>query len=67
MAIGWKQIGGNWYYLNAVSNGETGWSYQKESDSWNYGAGKTLPLGALFVSTVTPDGYNVDENGVWLP
>ncbi|AGF57466.1 hypothetical protein BJV45_003102 [Clostridium saccharoperbutylacetonicum] len=22
--------------------------------------------GALYVSTVTPDGYKVDENGAWL-
>ena len=39
--------------------GETGdWYYNIRSATW--------PFGALYRSTTTPDGYQVDENGVWI-
>lgn len=39
------------HYFNPVSsNGEAG----------------KKPLGELYQNTVTPDGFTVDENGVWI-
>ena len=42
-------------------NGQTGWYYFNEIPSG------PIPLGTMFVSTMTPDGYRVDRNGVWIP
>lgn len=51
MRTGWVSIDGKWYYFNPVSsNGEAG----------------NKPLGELYQNTVTPDGFTVDENGVWI-
>ena len=51
MRTGWVSIDGKWYYFNPVSsNGEAG----------------KKPLGELYQNTVTPDGFTVDENGVWI-
>lgn len=67
---GWLPWNGCYFYLNPLSNGwfgkmETGW---KQIDGkWYYfepvsGRNK----GHLFINTVTPDGYKVDSNGVWI-
>lgn len=51
MRTGWVSIDGKWYYFNPVSsNGEAG----------------KKPLGELYQNTVTPDGFTVNENGVWI-
>ncbi|MFR2847028.1 MAG: hypothetical protein ACLTC4_07755 [Hungatella hathewayi] len=70
MVTGWYQDGdGNSYYLNPNSDGTlgrmvTGW--QLIDGKWYYfneiSDGKR---GALLKNTTTPDGYVVDENGVW--
>lgn len=70
MVTGWYQDGdGNSYYLNPASDGTlgrmvTGW--QMIDGKWYYfneiSDGKR---GALLKNTMTPDGYIVDENGVW--
>ena len=70
MVTGWYQDGdGNSYYLNPNSDGNlgrmvTGW--QLIDGKWYYfneiSDGKR---GALLKNTITPDGYVVDENGVW--
>ena len=70
MVTGWYQDGdGNSYYLNPNSDGTlgrmvTGW--QLIDEKWYYfneiSDGKR---GALLKNTTTPDGYVVDENGVW--
>lgn len=39
--------------------GEPGW--QQENGVWHY----YQPDGSLLVSAITPDGYLVDQNGVW--
>ena len=44
--------------LNAFA-GTPGW--QQENGRWHY----YQPDGSLLVSAVTPDGYLVDETGVW--
>ncbi len=65
LAHGWKQIDGKWYYLNEVSAAPT-WIFNPETKTWFYNvASKTKPWGALYRNEQTPDGYQVDENGVW--
>lgn len=67
---GWFKWNESSYYLNPISNGwfgrmETGW--KNVDGKWYFfepvsGRNK----GHLFVNTVTPDGYKVDSNGVWI-
>ena len=53
----WKQIDGSWYYFN-----ESGYMV---ASIWigNYYLGEN---GAMLTNTTTPDGYVVDENGLWI-
>lgn len=53
----WKLINNKWYYFDGIG-------YMAES-RWigNYYVGAD---GAMLVSTVTPDGYYVDETGKWI-
>lgn len=56
------------YYLDPVL-GEmyTGW--RMIGDKWYYFAPQRLeghPRGSLFVNTITPDGYRVNERGEWV-
>ncbi len=70
MVTGWVWWNGDWYYLHTASDGTqghmyTGWKmidgrwyfFQEVSD------GKK---GAMLHGATTPDGYKVDENGVWV-
>ena len=67
LASGWKWIDQNWYYLNEVVSGRT-WELNEETGEWYYNIKSvTWPFGALYRSATTPDGYQVDENGVWIP
>ncbi len=68
---GWfTDYDGNTYYLHEVHDGQfgymhTGWSnIGNESYFFEPVAGKTQ--GHLYKSRTTPDGYQVDENGVWI-
>ncbi|MDD6032926.1 MAG: DUF6273 domain-containing protein [Oscillospiraceae bacterium] len=57
----WVNWNGTWYYLD--KNGAmltSKWLYWK--GAWYY-LGES---GAMLTGTVTPDGYRVDENGVWI-
>jgi glucan-binding YG repeat protein len=51
---------GKWYYFDTKSYMVTGW--QKIKNYWYY-FGKD---GALYVNTQTPDGYTVNQDGVWI-
>lgn len=71
MVTGWfTDAGNNTYYLNPVSDGTMGYMYtgwHQIDGKWYYfntetGAGQ----GALLKGTVTPDGYSVDEAGIWI-
>ena len=57
----WKLIGGKWYYFN-----EHGYCMENAwilTDNQYYYCGQD---GAMLTDTVTPDGYYVDGNGVWV-
>lgn len=59
MKTGWIADGGAWYYADETGARVTGWV--KTNEKWYY-----LNVdGKMAVSTTTPDGYSVDENGVW--
>ncbi len=60
MVTGWVKDNGTWYYLKSSGAMATGW-YQV-GGKWYY----SYESGALAVSTTTPDGYTVNENGEWV-
>ena len=68
MKTGWILDNGKWYYLNPGS-GEmiTGWAHVDNKYYYlNTASGQAgKPYGAMFANERTPDGYNVDANGVW--
>lgn len=61
MATGWRQINGSWYYLKSDGSMQTGWL--KDRENWYY----LTASGYMIVNQVTPDGYYVNQNGVWIP
>ncbi len=72
METGWVTApDGQKYYLNPASDGKqgamcTGWKLI--DGKWYYfNQEQGASQGRLLVGTTTPDGYKVDENGVWQP
>lgn len=66
MLTGWRQIPEWGYmYLNPFAETQT-WFYDESSRMWIYDTENTRrPYGSLYMNEKTPDGYFVDENGVW--
>lgn len=60
MKTGWIADGENWYYTDETGARLTGWV--KAGDKWYY----LNADGKMAFSTTTPDGYQVDENGVMI-
>lgn len=60
MKTGWMQLGTTWYFMNADGAMATGW-VQDTDGKWYY----LQQDGSMAVDTTTPDGYHVDQNGVW--
>lgn len=55
-----------WYYFNSEGYMVTGWHLI--NGKWYYfNPVSDGTMGRLFVNTVTPDGYRVDQNGAWIP
>lgn len=71
MADGWLTLNGSRYFLHDQSDGRRGYMYtgwHQILGKWYYfGNEEGRPKGALLTNTITPDGYRVDENGVWIP
>ena len=69
MKLGWLDVNGNRYYLNPVigtNSGKmlTGW--QLIDQKWYYfSTEQEAKEGSLLRNTVTPDNYQVDQDGVW--
>lgn len=66
MQSGWRQIDGAFYYFTPLE--ET----KRQNWFWNTGIGRWLydflgyrTYGSMFRNETTPDGYVVDESGVW--
>ena len=66
MATGWQNIDGKWYFLNDITRGNTGWTRQESAWTVNQQQNPGMPQGALYQSGMTPDGYQVDSQGVWV-
>ena len=58
---GWQSIGGAWYFFGPDGYMKTGWI---QWDGLWYYCGSS---GAMLVNAQTPDGYWVNESGVWVP
>ncbi|OOM81795.1 autolysin [Clostridium puniceum] len=57
----WLKDGGSWYYLK--DSGKMARNEWITIDSKSYYFGEQ---GGMYVNAYTPDGYYVDENGVWV-
>lgn len=57
----WRELDGNKYYLNADGYLVTGWFQVNEV--WYYANAD----GSLLTDGVTPDGYTVNADGMWIP
>ncbi len=65
LTCGWKNIENSWYYFNAVIAPRT-WEFDESTGNWYYNVKSTMePYGALYRDKVTPDGYQVNADGVW--
>lgn len=60
MKTGWISDHTYWYYLNDNGSMKTGWL--EKDGKWYY----LEPDGKMAANTVTPDGYQLDRNGVWV-
>ena len=65
MKTGWQQIDGKWYYFNPTPVAET-WSYDSAVSVWRFNGNTVRPYGSMYQNEMTPDGYYVDANGVWV-
>ena len=65
--LGWIVSQHQWYYIGANGRMVTGW--QKINFDTYYFAqaqAENQPLGSLYMNRLTPDGYRVASNGVWI-
>ncbi len=62
MKIGWQLMGGKWYLLDSI-NGDMKIGWQFRGGKWYY----LTASGAMAANTTTPDGYQVDASGAWIP
>jgi len=56
---GWKLINNKWYFMNNNGIMQRGWV--QTNGNWYY----LLNNGEMAASTVTPDGFKVDQSGKW--
>jgi len=64
MLTGWQFIDSKWYYFTKQNESQT--YYGSNPDGWKYDPLKPgKPYGSMYQDEFTPDGYLVDENGVW--
>jgi len=60
MEKGWLEVSNKWYYIDQDGKMETGWV--QVENKWYY----LNKSGALLTNTITPDGYKVNRDGVWV-
>lgn len=56
----WIYVKDNWYYLDSEGMMLTGW--QEIDGNWYY----LYEDGSCAINTLTPDGFRVDKDGVWV-
>ena len=62
MVDGWQTIDGKEYFFQPVRN-MGNYFFNSEQEKWLYSLNSNVPYGAMYRSTVTPDGSTVDETG----
>jgi uncharacterized repeat protein (TIGR02543 family) len=64
MLTGWQHIDNKWYYFTKQNESQT--YYGSNPEGWKYDPTKPgKPYGSMYQNEITPDGYLVDEHGVW--
>ena len=64
---GWIVNQHQWYFIGDNGRMVTGWQFLNKC--WYYFSAQKMenqPVGSLYVNKVTPDGYRVDSNGIWI-
>lgn len=68
MQSGWRPINGKYYYFTTkddITRQNWFWSWYSDMGHWIYDKLGFRTYGSMFIDEKTPDGYTVDENGVW--
>ena len=64
MLTGWQHIDNKWHYFTKQNESQT--YFGSNPEGWKYDPTKPgKPYGSMYQNEITPDGYLVDENGVW--
>lgn len=62
MVTGWQTIDGKEYFFQPVRD-MGNYHFNNKQERWLYSVNSKVPYGAMYVSTTTPDGSNVDNTG----
>lgn len=66
MQTGWRKIGEQMYYFTPLEHTKRqNWFWNTEIGRWLYDFLGYRTYGSMYQKEMTPDGYYVDENGVW--
>ena len=66
MQTGWRIIDGNYYYFTPMEQtGGQSWFWDTGIGRWLYKFLGYRTYGSMYKQERTPDGYEVDENGIW--
>jgi hypothetical protein len=64
-SVGWRFIDNSWFYFGKNGYMQTGWV--NDNGTWYYlNTVSNGSLGAMLTNTTTPDGYKVNDKGVWI-
>ena len=66
MKEGWICDNEKWYYFTQQTEGSSGWTLNHGKWEYHKPEGHSRPRGSLYINAITPDGRQVDENGVWI-
>ena len=62
MLTSWRFINNNWYYLHDDGHMNIGWLLTENTHKWYYFDAN----GAMWYNATTPDGYYVNNDGVYV-
>lgn len=66
MHSGWTYIDSKWYYFaKTVDTFKQNWFWNTEVGRWFYDMLGNRPYGSMYKDEMTPDGYKVNQEGVW--
>lgn len=67
LANSWEKYDGAWYYFDEAGYMCTGWILSDDGKYFYCDPRQGENYGKLLTNQRTPDGYWVDENGIWTP